>query len=273
MLTKMNTINSQKVVLCFLGVMLLLINIYGEFNTLRPHEIHESISDPSKFTEKELYYAINNTEGTRRTVVRQLNEIVNKGISHYWDTTDEIKLNLNVPVWENYILYALSFTGDTRFVNYEFANYKKAIERGLGLCSQQSIILSELLLRRNIPAKIIGLDGHVIVSAEVDENMWWILDPNKGVVIPHSINEVEKNPEIIKVYYKNAGYENLQTMISHYGVEGNVHANEYGVIGFTKRKYVIEYVFYIFKWLLPILFVLPAMLLLHRSNRPPATIN
>ena len=75
------------------------------------------------------------------------------------------------------------------------------------------------------------------------------------------------------MYYKNAGYENLQTMISHYGVEGNVHANEYGVIGFTKRKYVIEYVFYIFKWLLPILFVLPAMLLLHRSNRPPATIN
>lgn len=239
------------------GCLLLIINIYGEFRTLRNDKIHTSIKDIAKFDEKSLYERLDKTSMTTEKIIYDYNTIVNEGISHYWDTTDEFKMNLHVPIWENYILFALSFTGDSRFRNYEFSNYSKAIERGVGLCSQQSIILSELLLRKKIPSKIIGLDGHVVVSAQLDKDTWWILDPDYGVVIPHNIEEIEADPLLVENYYKDAGYNSPEHIINIYRNDGNVIPNGYGASGYTPRKYYIEYIFYILKWVLPLVLIFP----------------
>ncbi len=173
---------------------------------------------------------------------RRMTDLINKSI-HRKDI-------VTVPFYKNFFLH---YYGNG---NYEFCDYRRAVQRGQGLCSQQSLALAVLLSRRGIPTQVNGLDGHVVTSAQVVDDQWWILDSNYDVIIPHTISEIEKDPEIIRPYYKETGYsqENIDTLVGIYGSEGNSNT---AIFTPGVNPCVDEDVTYLFIWLVPIMMIIP----------------
>ncbi|MCP4404708.1 MAG: hypothetical protein GY801_46325 [bacterium] len=265
-----------------IGLGLLGLNFTGLFVSLRHPDIYKEktlFENDITLSEEELFTIIKRKYPSREKYVIVLNAAVNKGIAHYWGD-DVDKYNLRIPIHENYLLYLITHLyslltnvitpvqklfSDFReptsiFEKYEFSDYRKAIERGVGLCSQQAIIVAELLRKREIPSKIVFLRGHVVVMAHVDdsasENKWWIVDADYGVIIKHDIETIEKSPECIAPYYREAGYSEatIQKLLAVYSLEDNKVYG--GVAEYHGKdrfyKYYFEYLLYFLKWLIPV---------------------
>jgi hypothetical protein len=105
------------------------------------------------------------------------------------------------------------------------------------------------------------------VNADRDE--WWVLDPDYGVVIPHDIDIIEKNPKIIRSFYAQAGYK-LKTIASLgkiYEKKGNVVRSEQGAKGYRIKRFRAEHIFYYLKWIIPCIFVVTSILLFFIRRR------
>ena len=261
-----------------LGIMLLALNVPGLFTSLRNPDIYNEAGTlflrDITLTEKRLHELLDASPADRKAYVSLVNEAANQGIAHYWLDEGIDKYNLRVPLTENYLLYAASYVHPKRFLKYEFADYRKAVERGVGLCSQHAIVAAEILRQKGISTRIIGLTGHVVATARVDDgkNEWWILDADYGVVIPHHIEDIEKAPGIVAPYYRARGYDEdvVATLVEIYGKEGNVvHPGE-GAPGYTPKKYWGETLIYVLVWLIPLALMLPALRQIFR-RRTPAT--
>jgi hypothetical protein len=250
----------------FLGLLLLLMNLSGEFVSLRSSDLDRNYSDDLTISEDQIYEVVGQNFASRDLYIYNVNSAVYKGISHSAWAGDPDELNLRVPFNENYLLFLASYIYPRVWERYEFSNPQKAIERGIGICSQKAIITTRLLANNGIETKVIGLDGHVVATSKVDleSNQWWIVDADYGVVIEHDIVEIEKDPEIIRVYYRDAGYANhtIDALVEIYGKEGNYVPSGVSMTAYhPNRLYVeyFEYLAYIMKWLIPIVFIIPFM--------------
>ncbi len=269
-------LNLTEKILFYLGFCLFIINIIGLFISLRNESIYQEntgFADDINLTEKELYHRINKTVIDKKEYITNLNEAVNNGIAHYWRDAGINKYNLRIPFYENYLLFIASYLDPEEYLKYEFVDYKRAIERGIGLCSQHAIIVSEILLEKSIPSFIVGLSGHVVLRAQVDENRdeWWVLDPDYGVILPYDIDIIENNPKIIRSFYAQAGYK-LKTIASLekiYEKKGNVVHREQGARGYQIKRSHDEPIFYFLKWIIPCLLIAPSIILsvVKRRNR------
>lgn len=252
------------------GTVLLLLNISGLFLSLRNPDIYQeqkvSFFEDISLTAQEVYSNIarEEREPADRFVLR-INDLINRGIAHYWVDEGIEKYNLRIPVWENYLLYISSFIDPEHYKKYEFADYVKAIERGVGLCSQHAIIVTGILNANGIEAEMIGLSGHVVLRAKIEEGSWYVADPDYGTVIPHDISEIEDNPEIIRPSYRNLrglSHVNdiepvIDNLVDIFGKEGNRICKD-GIRGYTgSEKFNREYLSYIFIWIIPIIMLLP----------------
>ena len=107
---------------------------------------------------------------------------------------------------------------------------------------------------------MIGLSGHVVATAKIDDDKWIILDPDYGVNIPFSIQEIEENTELIEPFYLAAGYDipRITELKRIFGKEGNIiveNAKLYkGKIG------KIERVSYRVIWIVPLVLIVFAKL-------------
>jgi hypothetical protein len=108
---------------------------------------------------------------------------------------------LQVPIWENYLLW---LAGELRpdYRLYAFADPLKAIERGAGMCDQVSSALTALLRQRDFDARVVQLNGHTVVTVEVDPGVWHVLDADFNVVIPRSIAQIQADPGMVRPYYQ-----------------------------------------------------------------------
>lgn len=271
-----------RVLFFFIGIFLIIINITGLFISLRNDEIYQEENTGFKnditITEEQLYDVINNSNIKRELYLVKLTEAVNKGIAHYWSDEGIGKYNLRIPVYENYLLYLAGIAIPRLYQKYEYVNYKKAIERGVGLCSQQAIIVSEILREKGIKSQLIGLAGHVVVAAEVDEkvNKWWVLDPDYGVVIKRNIDEIENDTRIIEDYYAKNGFsrQTIASLRKKYGKKGNFISTVKEYNGSINKyvsliKYYIEYISYILIWFIPLFFMAPYCLKLRFNRHSP----
>jgi hypothetical protein len=264
-------LNLTEKILFFLGVGLFIMNIAGLSISLRNESIYKERAGIN-LTEKELYQRINEPVNYRKEYITNLNEAVHRGIAHYWRDAGINKYNLRIPFWENYLLYIASYLDPEEYLKYEFYDYRRAIERGVGLCSQQAIIVSEILLEKGIPSFIIGLSGHVVLRAQVDadRNEWWVLDPDYGVVIPHDIDIIEKNPIIIRSFYAQAGYKpkTIDSLGKIYEkTEGYVVRDESGAKGYRIKRYRAEHISYFLKWMVPCIFIATSIILFIKRRR------
>jgi len=246
-----------------LGIVLLLINIFGLLKSMRHTDLYTEentgrLNDVTIKLEDAKKQLVRKEGESDKDFALRVNDVVSKSMSHYFKNEGKKKYNLRVPLRENYILFIVnSFKKDNR---YEFKNYKKGLERGVGLCSSHSIVVKGVLLDHGIEAHLWDIAGHVVVRARVSEDEWYILDPDYGLYVPHDIAEIEADPEITRPSYAcladlyKPDYDDPYTtdkIVELYGKEGN-HIYTYDAR--------FENFSYIAIWVLPFLLMLPLII-------------
>ncbi|RYZ27417.1 MAG: hypothetical protein EOO10_12785 [Chitinophagaceae bacterium] len=263
-----------KKTLFILGVILLSVNIFGLFKSMRNPEIYT--------LEQKLKNRLNDVvikyPDIKKQLVRRENEsevdfavrvnkVVNDGFAHYWKSEGIEIYNMRVPIWENYLLYAASYINPKKYQRYEFSNYKKGLERGVGLCSSHSIVVKGVLLDNGIKAELLDVGGrHVVVRAEFNNSTAYMLDPDFGYYVPHDTAAITANPELVREPYS--------TMASLYYKEAvEPYTTDMMVDIFGKRKYVynvsnpFEDFSYWAIWIIPVLLMLPLIISSIKRNR------
>jgi hypothetical protein len=152
------------------------------------------------------------TRETRAAYAHRLTNVVAASVMHYWYERDRRAFRLQVPIWENYLLW---LAGELRpeYRLYAFADPYKAIERGVGMCDQVSSALVTLLRREGLDARIVQLNGHTVVTAEVDAGVWHVLDADYNVAIPRSMAQIQAEPNMVRPYYQ-AAFNRLDPVFS-----------------------------------------------------------
>jgi hypothetical protein len=247
-------------VLFGVGMLLLLINIFGMLKSMRHNDLYTEentgrLNDVTIKLEDAKKQLVRKDGESDKDFALRVNDVVSKSMSHYFKNEGKKKYNLRVPLRENYILFIVnSFKEDNR---YEFKNYKKGLERGVGLCSSHSIVVKGVLLDNGVEAHLWDIAGHVVVRAKVSEDEWYILDPDYGLYVPHDIAEIEADPEITRPSYEHMAdlykpeYDDPYTtdkVVELYGKEGN-HIYTYDAR--------FENFSYIAIWVLPFILMLP----------------
>ncbi len=247
-----------------LGAFLLALNIFGLFKSLRNDEINSELT-PYKndisvsLDEVRRQWHRRKGEPDKDFALR-MNMLVNHAMAHYWKDEGIEKYHLKVPIWENFILYFMGFIKPAEYKKYEFRTYKKAIQRGVGICSQPSIALKDLLNENGIEADLWDIAGHVVVRAGFKDGTAYILDPDYGQYVPYDIPDIENDPELVRPYYADQAdvyaphlkkHRTTDSLVELYGKEGN-H------IYYMDRSF--EKISYIAKWVLPFLLMLPFLI-------------
>jgi len=242
--------------------LLIILNLIGLVIPLRNPAVNLGISYAGKirkpiYSAEEFYDQMNRIEAIDEQYpeyVMRLTQLIFDSTVHFWGEGDLAnKFNLRIPIHENFIIYFMNLRqgGDEL---YEFCQAERAIERCASVCSQSSRVLANVLIRNRVRAQIVGLNGHVVVQAKVEKkpDVWWVLDPDYGVVIKHDITEIGLNPEIITSAYKEQGYSDpiIDNLILIYGPSGNEIIDE-------KLRCDKEEHLYLLKWLLPLTGSLP----------------
>ena len=251
-------------ILLLIGLFLLGINIYGLFKTMRNPAVYSE--------EKTLRNRINDITIKYPDILEMLkrkdhesdqdfafriNKVVNDGFVHYWKEAGIEKYHLRVPAWENYLLYLASYINPQKYKTYEFSNYKKNLERGVGLCSTHSTIVKGVLLDNGIKAELMDVGGHhVVVRAELNSNAAHILDPDFGIVVPYDTAAISANPELVR-----KAYSNMASL--YYPDAKDPYTPDILVDIFGKKKYIyavnnrFEYFSYWAIWIIPFLLMTP----------------
>jgi len=247
------------VTLSVLGLLLLLINVSGLFKSLRNEELYNELTpykdDISlRFEDARSQWKRGDYESEKDFAAR-MTMLINHSMAHYWKDEGIKNYYMKVPVWENYIL---SFTqwikGDKK---YEFRNYKKVIERGVGICSQPCIGLKYLLNVHGIKADLWDLKQHIVVGATFEDGTEYTLDPDYGYVIPYGMATLHNDPELVKEAYKNHDgvYAAHLTEHKHTGDIVQMYTQDGNNIYQMKKEF--EDFSYMAKWILPLLLILP----------------
>ena len=255
-----------------IGVVLLGINAAGLVLPLQHPELHTEkskiLKDQVVITEKQFYKKVHRSDETIPEYATQLNEAVHQRLIYYeWEKENGAKY-WRLPIHENYLIYfsrqvlylyrwirgELAVPGKAPVFMYEFADYRKVVERGIGLCAQHAVVVCSLLQKNNIACKMVMLDNHVVVIAQVDprNNVWWLLDSDFGVVVPHDFDKIIFNPDIAAPYYRAKGYDKGKTaaIVSKFSsiktIAGSVAE------AFGEKRYYFELLSYYFVWIIPI---------------------
>ncbi len=257
-------------ILFFLGVILICLNIAGLFKSLRNDDlINEKTpyKDDISISLADARAQWHRKDGeTDQDFALRMSDLINHAMAHYWKDEGIEKYHLRVPLWENYILYFMGFIKPAEYRKYEFRTYKKIIERGVGICSQPSIALKDLLNENGIEADLWDIAGHVVVRTTFNDGSAYILDPDYGQYAPFDIPEIENDPELVRPYYEDQNdvyaphlkeHRTTDSLVELYGKEGN---NIY----YMDRSF--ERFSYLAKWILPLLLMLPFLFYI-KNNR------
>lgn len=243
-----------------IGILLLAINSAGFFIPLRSPDITPDYADfardgtpPYHDTLSKLDELSNRANATLE-YFNEATKIFHYGIAHI--APEDVKENgldhyrMRVPIWENYILYALSYLDPKTFLDYEFCSYKKALNRGTGRCGQQAMALADYLDGNGIHTGYVALGGHALAAAKTSDGQWVMLDPDYGGVIPLELAQAEANPESVIPYYWNQSLIIRTGLFQLFGPE----KNEFRDAPPESRQpntCLMESISYVAKWLIP----------------------
>jgi hypothetical protein len=258
--------------LFLLGCLLMAINVTGLFMTLRNPEIYTDplVAFPNDITltYDEFQQQVPRKGGeTDRDYVYRLTSVVNKGMAHYWHTEGMDRYGIRVPLWENYLLYIGSFVQPQHLWKYEYQDVDRIMERGVGWCSQEALLMTKLLHREGFTAEELFKPDHVVTRVQLGDGSWIIADPDYGVVLPFDISDIDANPEIVKPYYESiprnewaARGQNFQpvedVMAAIYSEPDTWLLTRDGDLAALARS---EETVYAFKWAIPAGLVAPYM--------------
>ncbi|WOJ95054.1 transglutaminase domain-containing protein [Congregibacter variabilis] len=218
-------------------------------------------------------------ESRRRTgegageYAERLTKVIADGLAHiHWEQYPVDRFNQRVPFWENYILWAMSvFTPIPEYRRYHFSNPEKSMERGIGICGDASILMSQLLEREGIRSRLITVPGHVLVEALIN-GAWQTFDPDFGVVLGSPASELAINAGSVANLYKEQGFKYYEAAF----IEDALAASPTywdGVKHFITKKHYFEKFAYVFKWILPLVFLAFGVMVLISLTRASHAIS
>ena len=136
---------------------LISLNIYGltqtmDLGNLKAENLRFKDADvtlPKKMMRSGLLRLSNESE---QDYAKRATRVIASGMAHiHWELYAPSRFHQTVPIWENYILYAMGkWSGIPEFERYHFSSSEKSIERGIGICGDASILLSQILNENGI---------------------------------------------------------------------------------------------------------------------------
>lgn len=132
---------------------------------------------------------------------------------------------------------------------YHFSSVEKSVERGIGICGDALMIMSQLLDRHAIENKIITVPGHVMIEANI-EGKKRIFDPDFGEILDGSAAFFMEQPHLIENAYSSAGYTAEDDKFIIRAFNGGVGYWN-GISHFITKKYYFEKIAYFAKWFFP----------------------
>lgn len=241
-----------------IGSTLLALNLYGLTTSLRPahyDELSTHLGGENPISLAEFQAILDTPQDSTEDYVRMVNAAVHDNTRHYWlDPWEEgngveTRYNMHIPIYENYLLYVVGFFRDN-YKRLELTNYKRAYERGFGFCGQRAMILANALQSKDIPVEIVALDGHVITTVEINPGEWWLVDPDYGVMIPHTVETIQ--PEDVRTYYADQSETVIDLLVEIYSRP--IFAVK--PLEAYSTSWIFEVISYWLIWLIPIPFVL-----------------
>ncbi|NOY75830.1 MAG: hypothetical protein GXP32_08575 [Kiritimatiellaeota bacterium] len=246
------------------GVGLLTLNFYGVAVGPRPSVLSRVIPEPAPRGSFKKTTGESDVEYATRVM-----NLIYRTMSRSWPVRRSDLYNLRIPPYENFLLYLASCFFPS-YLNYEFCDWRKGYERGVGQCSQMSMILVGVLRWQGIDAFVLPLDGHVVVDAELDGKRQ-ILDPYFDVRIPFDINRVEKFPSIaLPCYAKLSNEATKNKLLAIFAPPNFQPVSIKGYAGW--RTLYFEKTSYILKWVLPMAMLATACLLRSAKKKRKSTI-
>lgn len=265
----------RKLGVIFIGIAIVLvaINVWGLFKTLAPEGITVAnlrFGDrDASITEQQFWeLSVPKVDETSEEYADRLNKLISTRLAHlHWGRYPEAKFNQRVPFWENYILFLMGMvSGIPEYERYHFSSPEKSIERGIGICGDASMVMSQLLERNRVPNKIITMEGHVMVEAEFSSKKV-LYDPDFGVKMPFGVQYYVQNPDAIVLEYGRAGYapgDGVNVVLN--GLSGDIGFWD-GVEHFITKKHYFEKLSYILIWCIPCLLLISGLGLIHFGKR------
>jgi len=268
-------------ILIAFGLLLLSINIYGLFADTRKENLDQVDPKLLRFI-NDNYMSYSDSIEKLKTIdhenhtvyVQQANKLVQQSLTHIkWNKVDPKEFRQLVPIWENYLLhFAGIFFDQPQIKRYHFVDYKRSLQRGIGICGDASMVLSQILDKKGIDNQIVSYQGHVITQAILDNDKKILLDPDFGVELKMSLEELSADPSSAYSYYLNAGYseKEARSLIRIYSGKHTLYDDVYALM---PKRYVFEHLSYVLKWLIPICMLLVSLIMLRSHNkhahRPP----
>ncbi len=243
-------------IIFFISVFLLIVNLYGLTQSMRAgglsDESHNVFKDDLKLSLDQFRNQIKRLKNEDDLgYSRRMVDVISDGIAHvHWENIEGNKYHLQIPIWENYILWAMGYI-HPEYKRYHIRDYQKSMERGIGICGDTSMLMSTILYKNGISSKIIAFDrGHVVNSVSFNGQSW-LLDADYGVSIPVELNDLPNNSDLIKKYYGEAGFNKKEIAVVS-GIYEGTYKKFNDTYHFGPKKMIFEKASYWLKWLLPI---------------------
>jgi hypothetical protein len=258
---------ASAVLLAVAGTTLLLINLIGFALPLRSPDLAtaETQFGPDDLTlsyREALHLATRRDNEPNRAFVKRATTAINQGMAHAWTPGT---YNLHVPITENWLLWSLGQIHPS-FQLWEFSSHHKALERGVGLCSQHAIVLNGLLQAQGLRSEIVSLGQlHVVNRVEIAPGEWIIADADKGVLLP-DLNNI--TPEVVSLHYHTPtpGSITAHTIDRSDAVNYYIQAYQAPIrrsattMEYNPGATRLEIWSYRLKWFIPILLLAPAVI-------------
>jgi hypothetical protein len=262
-------------VVAFLSIGLIAISVWGVFvDPYRDYKANNNLQEESVF------YEVLDASFLRNGQSEEfLTDLINNfAITVKYEWADDIDL---MPIEENWILHFfrifdplvskyLLHNSETRlFGKVELPSYKYAIHRGLGICSQLSLSVADLLYKRyGMNAKVAGLNGHVVVQVYGVSGRDYVVDPSAQKFFEGNVMHPLELDDSHHVYKTSKFYELYISSGDNYVTKG------FGWDSYSKsspklNKYLMIFVFisYYLKWILPLITLMSSIFLLKKTTR------
>jgi hypothetical protein len=253
------------------GFSIFALNIYGLTQDIRPTDFTEDELrfgyEPILSFEDSIHQLKPSVEETKQDYALRATELVSSSLTHVqWDKVDNETSHQLIPIWENFILYFMGkFSGIPEYERYHYANYLRSLKRGIGICGDASMVLSQLLDKQNIPNKIVSFPKHVFVIAQLNDSDW-ILDPDFGVYIQKSLTDFKGMNDEIESVYEFKGYSKGDILSIRDAYEDS-YIKWDGVSHFITKKYYFEIISYWLKWLIPFILLFSGLFLIFKTKK------
>ncbi|MEE9319152.1 MAG: hypothetical protein V3U76_01785 [Granulosicoccus sp.] len=262
------------------GIGLLLINIYGELRGFRAAELVPTSTlrfndDISIGYDEAMDLLERRDDEDSYSYTTRVNTVVQDAMAHIhnWESHPPDLYMQRVPFYENYFLHLLGRFSDQPYIRrYHFADYRKSLERGIGICGDHAVVMSQLVAQTGTKSSLLAFPaGHVLLATHEPDGKFGIFDADFGVNFMVDDLDMLKDQDVIAKAYSAQGYpdDEVAEMVGILGTSYDEYSDTYD---FMKRRYIFEKVSYVMKWLMPVTFVLFGLYLLRAQRSVAAKV-